>query len=300
MPRFVVDTFENYRSNLIGLAYRITGSAFEAEDIVHEVFIRWYEADHQTIKSPYSWLVTVTSRLSLDYLKSAMVQRQTSPESWLPEPFIEENDNPDRRYEIDESVAMALLLLFEKLSPAERATYILHDIFQFSFDEISNIVDKTSLNCRKLASRARAKIDTNRCSGSRDLSGYSDVVSAFLKAMKSGDLSSLVLLLQNNINLRMDCAGSFDFRSSESSSAEDVVKMIADTISSNTIHLNGHIEEVWFNGTPGLLLSISGQPYSAFNFEVVDKKIRSIHVVCNPDKLRSFCEGVEVEIGSCH
>ena len=139
MPHNFSDTFEINRSKLIGLAYRMTGSRSDAEDIVNEAFIKWFRTDCATIQAPHAWLTKVTARLSLDHLKSARVQRETYIGPWLPEPFIDEGEMPDSRYELDQSISLALMVLFESLSPGERASYILHDLFNYDFDEVGDI-----------------------------------------------------------------------------------------------------------------------------------------------------------------
>ena len=184
MPSTVLETFEAHRSKLIGLAYRITGSIAEAEDIAQETFLKWADADHKAIQSPYSWLVTVATRMALDHLKSARVQREAYIGPWLPEPLIADNETPENKHELDESITMALLVLLERLSPGERASFILHDLFHFNFDEVGEILDKTGGSCRKLASRAREKIDKDAVQYNPNKEDHLEIVSAFFGAVK--------------------------------------------------------------------------------------------------------------------
>ena len=188
----VIDAYETHKSKLIGIAYRIVGSVSESEDIVHETFIKWFDADHGAIRSPYLWLVTVTTRLSLDYLRKSSVKRQSYVGEWLPEPFIEDKDIPENEFELDESVTMALLILLDKLSPPERASFILHDLFCFNFDEIGEILNKSGMSCRKLASRARVRIEKDKVKHRPSGNEHRRVVSAFFNAVKNGDMNNLV------------------------------------------------------------------------------------------------------------
>lgn len=294
----VIDTFESNRSKLLGLAYRITGSAFEAEDIVHETFLKWYAADHQVIEAPSSWLYTVTTRLAVDHLRSAAVKREEYIGPWLPEPFIETREQPEHSYEIDESITMALLVLLEALSPEERASYILHDLFHFGFEEISQILDKNSTACRKLASRARTKIDKDRIRYSHDTVEHQEVIHAFFSAVKRGDLSTLVSVLQEDVSFHSDGGGKA-VAAPEILRGRDIVsQFVLANISANMDDNSQSIEEVWFNGSPGFLVSYHGKPVSAFNFDVVDKRIQKIHVLRNPDKLAFFCGEASAEQGT--
>jgi RNA polymerase sigma factor, sigma-70 family len=284
----VIDTFEGARAKLLGLAYRITGSAFEAEDIVHETFLKWHDADHPSIKSPQSWLCTVASRLAVDHLRSSCVMREEYMGTWLPEPFIENKDNPDSSYEIDESITMALLVLLEKLSPEERVVYILHDLFHFGFSEVADILEKPSVTCRKMASRARSKIDKDRIRYSHDSVEHQEVIHAFFSAVKQGDISGLVNVLQSNVSFHSDGGGKA-FALPHILKGLDVVVDVILTYLTSAVESGSHsIDEVWFNGAPGFLVSDGGQPVSAFNFEISDKKIQAIHVLRNPEKLKFF------------
>ncbi len=285
------DAFETHRSKLIGLAYRITGSISEAEDIVQEAFLKWFSADHETIRSHYSWLITVTTRLSLDHLKSARVQRQSYIGPWLPEPFIADKETPEKGLELDESITMALLVLLEQLSPGERAAFILHDLFHFDFDEIGEILQKTSPSCRKLASRARGKIDTDTTDHRANKEEYFGVVSAFFDAVKNGNVPELVSLLQKNVAFHSDGGGKVPAALEILKGADTTAAFLMEKVRPSFAEADmaeTAITFTWFNGSPGFVVRINKKPVSAFNFEIENHTIKKIHALRNPDKLRLF------------
>ena len=291
MPPTAIEIFESHRPKLIGLAYRITGSTFEAEDIVQEACLKWMKSDHESIQSPYSWLITVTTRMALDYLKSARVQRESYIGPWLPEPFLAEEASPEGQHELDESITMALLVLLEQLSPAERAAFILHDLFQFNFEEIGEILGKTGPSCRKLASRARNKIGQDSVLEHPDKEAHLAMVSAFFAAVKNGNMEELVSLLKENVILHADGGGKAIAALEILQGLEKVAGFLIDKVSPSFTQLDAQrvtADYTWFNGAPGFVIWVDNTPVSAFNFEIDVDMIRKIHVLRNPDKLRLF------------
>lgn len=289
MPQ-AIDIFETHRQQLLGLAYRITGSRFEAEDIIQETGIKWMAADHAAIDSPYAWLVTVATRQSLDHLKSARVQRESYIGPWLPEPFIVDTSTPESELELDESITMALLLLLEQLSPQERATFILHDLFHFNFDDIASILNKSGDACRQLASRARRKIDKDLTQPSIDKNAHRDIVNAFFNAVKQGDMTQLLSLLKTNVTLHADGGGKATAARRILEGQEQIAKFLLQVVSTsfNKADVDLVVQHTWFNGAPGFVVWHDRQPVSAFNFEMEQGRIRKIHVLRNPDKLALF------------
>ena len=286
-----IEIFETHRPKLLGLAYRITGSTFEAEDIVQEACLKWMKSDHQSIQAPYPWLITVTTRMALDYLKSARVQRESYIGPWLPEPFLAEEVSPEGQHELDESITMALLVLLEQLSPAERAAFILHDLFQFNFDEIGEILGKSGTSCRKLASRARSKVGQDRVQDHPDKEAHLAMVNAFFGAVKNGDMQGLVELLKDNVILHADGGGKAIAALEILQGLETVAGFLIDKVSPSFSHVDAqHVsaDYTWFNGSPGFVIWVDNTPVSAFNFEIDVDTISKIHVLRNPDKLRLF------------
>lgn len=299
-----IDTFDTHRSKLIGLVYRITGSRAEAEDIVQETFLKWLNTDHQKINSARAWLMTIATRMALDYMKSARVKRVSYVGPWLPEPFIEDNSTaeqereinannttPDKEIELDESISMALLVLLETLSPAERASFILHDLFHFDFEEIGEILQKTEGTCRKLASRARLKIGKEPIQAKQNTEEHIQILTAFFNAVKNGDITGLVALLKENVILHPDGGGKAMASLEVLQGANIVSEFLMEKVHPGFIASDSTditIRMTWFNGSPGLIARDNGKPVTAFNFEIEAGVIKSIHALRNPDKLRVF------------
>jgi RNA polymerase sigma-70 factor (ECF subfamily) len=304
MSATAIDAFKTHRSNLIGLVYRITGSRAEAEDIVQEIFIKWIDTDHQKINSARAWLMKIATRMALDYMKSASVKRVSYIGPWLPEPYIEENRSteqeleidkgnisPDKELELDESISMALLVLLEILSPAERASFILHDLFHFDFEEIGEILEKSESSCRKLASRARLKIGKDPIGAKQNTDEHIQMLTAFFNAIKNGDVTGLVALLKENVTLHPDGGGKAMASLEMVKGAVSVSEFLMEKVRPGFMASESTdvtIRMTWFNGSPGLIVRDRGTPVTAFNFEMEAGVIKNIHALRNPDKLRVF------------
>ena len=291
MPHNFNDTFESNRSKLIGLAYRMTGSRSDAEDIVNEAFIKWLHADHSAIQAPQVWLAKVTTRLSLDHLKSARVQRETYVGPWLPEPFIDEGEIPDNQHELDQSISLALMVLFEVLSPGERASFILHDLFNYGFDEIGEILNKPAPTCRKLASRARSKIQQDVPQCLPDKNEIVEMATAFFDAIRKGEMSGLVTLLKNNAIFYSDSDGKAAAAREVLEGNETVAAFLMKVLHPVFANTDKHSIDVkctWFNGVPGFVIRDDGKPVSAFSFMLEGGVISNVYVHRNPSKLSFF------------
>ncbi|MFV1983872.1 MAG: RNA polymerase sigma factor SigJ [Thiohalomonadales bacterium] len=291
MTTTTLDIFELHQSKLIGLAYRITGSIAEAEDITQETFLKWAATDQKKIQAPYSWLMKVATRMSLDHLKSARVQRESYIGPWLPEPFITDYKTPEAEHELDESITMALLVLLEQLAPGERAVFILHDLFHFNFDEIGEILDKSGTSCRKLASRARAKITRDKIQESSNKSVHKEIIAAFFNAVKKGDVNNLTSLLKDDVIIHVDDGGKAKAALKILKGQQTIATFLVNVVTPDFSGMNS--EEItntylWFNGSPGFVIRENSKPVSAFNFEIKNHKIKKIHVLRNPDKLKFF------------
>ena len=154
-----IGLFEEHRPLLEGLAYRMLGTRTDAQDVVQDTYLKWRHSDMKEIRNARSWLVTVCSRLAMDAMKSARMRRESYYGVWLPEPFVDDRAaSPADRLEIDDTVSVALMLSLEQLSPPERATFLLYEVFDYSFEEIATILGKSTVACRQLASRARARV----------------------------------------------------------------------------------------------------------------------------------------------
>src|SRR6186997_2910193 len=197
-------SFEPHRRRLRGLAYRMLGSMAEAEDAVQETYLRWHGADRNNVSNPRAFLMTTTTRICLDMLTSARARHEEYVGPWLPEPVVDTAAlAPDSRTELAEDLSIALLLTLDRLSPLERAAFLLHDVFDFSFSEVAAALERSEAACRQLAARARAHVRdvrprgvTPRMERSNEIDRkHAELLSAFAAAIQSGDLNRLTQLL---------------------------------------------------------------------------------------------------------
>tara|TARA_R110002095_G_scaffold138534_1_gene120194 strand:- start:135913 stop:136800 length:888 start_codon:yes stop_codon:yes gene_type:complete len=286
-----LETFETCREPLLGLAYRITGSRVEAEDIVQEACLKWLDADQAAIRVPRAWLMKVATRLALDYLKSARVQRMSYVGPWLPEPFLANENTPEEELELDESISMALLVLLEQLSPSERASFILHDLFQYRFDEISEILERSESSCRKLASRARGKLGRKSLKAEQSRDEHLQMLTAFSDAVKRGETEELVSLLKEDATFISDGGGKAIAARKVVQGADLITRFFLKAVRPAFIAAKAddvRVDVAWFNGAPGLMIIQAGTLVSAFQFEVEQGRICGIYALRNPDKLKLF------------
>src|SRR5687768_14796444 len=203
-------SFEPHRRRLLGLAYRMLGSMAEAEDAVQEAYLRWHATDRASVAEPRAFLMTTTTRICLDVLKSARVRREEYVGPWLPDPVTDTASlAPDAQTELAEDLSVALLLAIDRLSPLERAAFLLHDVFDYSFAQVADALGRNEAACRQLASRARARVREARPAGAIQArassspleSKHAELLSAFMAATRTGDVSTLKGLLAGDARL---------------------------------------------------------------------------------------------------
>lgn len=279
MPPDPVTIFEVQRPRLLRLAYRMLGSRVEAEDVVQEVWLRWQSADRCGIAEPAAWLTRVTSRLCLDQMKSARARRETYPGTWLPEPLIEEEDDTLRQ----DNLTLTLMLALERLSPLERAAFLLHDVFGQPLDEVARTIDRTSAATRQLASRARAhvRLDQPRYTVPRDAARA--LTRAFFDACRSGDASTLSILLAEGANLRSDGGGKVFSFPNVIQGRGRLIRLLQSLSRKHGAQME-YLEPVTIDGLPGFISRIDGPPQTTA-LEIVDGRIAVIYITRNPDKL---------------
>ncbi|MEO0793623.1 MAG: RNA polymerase sigma factor SigJ [Verrucomicrobiota bacterium] len=286
------ELFESHRRLLTSVAYRLLGSVSEAEDAVQDTFLRWNKVDPAQIQSPKSWLVKTCSRIALDTLRSVRVQRTEYIGPWLPEPFLEDKQrSPRDAQQIDESISMALLHALERLSPSERGSFILHDVFDYSFSEVSDILNKSPESCRKLASRARAHIQEGKPRFSVSASDHQHLLTGFLQAARAGEFERLRSLLSPTVELHSDGGGKALAARRIVQSDELVTKFFVRVMGRNQGSGKSlSIREQWFNGAPGLIILENQTIVTALCFAVDQDtpKVAKIFAIRNPDKLRSL------------
>jgi len=283
MDQRLIDIWEAERPRLVNIAYRMLGSRHDAEDVVQETYLRLQSADREAIRDPVGWLLTVTGRLCIDQLRSARKQRETYIGPWLPEPLIQELNDPIDQITLDDSVRLALMIVLEQLSPAERASYILHEVFQIPFSEVAEIVGRTPQACRQLASRARQRIAASAPPRFEIEPGIAkEITSRFAQACQTGDLDMLVDLLDPQVEGLFDSGGHIPGAPAGLvTGAENVAQRLATVFANADVQL---IPEP-INGEPGVLVISDNKLVSVIALELADARITRIHGIGNPDKL---------------
>jgi RNA polymerase sigma-70 factor, ECF subfamily len=277
-------TFEANRPRLLRVAYTMTGSLVEAEDCVQEAWLRLRGLDDPaSVRDLAAWLTTTVSRLALDSLGSARVRRERYVGTWLPEPLVETREHdPADRVTLDESVSMALLVVLERLSPAERTAFVLHDVFNVPFPEIADIVGRSAAAVRQLASRARRQVGDGRPRTPATRPEQRRLVAAFTAACQSGDLQGLLAVLDPDVVLRGDGGGKVrTLKHIERKAARVAPRMIAHAQVVGPLD----IQPAEVNGAPGLVIRGEGFGLSVVAFTVDAGRITAIDLVRNPDKL---------------
>jgi RNA polymerase sigma-70 factor (ECF subfamily) len=287
-------SFEPYRRRLRGLAYRMLGSMSEAEDAVQETYLRWHAADRARVSDPQAFLMTTTTRICLDVLRSARARREQYVGSWLPEPVLDTAAlAPDAQTELAEDLSVALMLALDRLSPLERAAFLLHDVFDYPYPDIARALDRTEAACRQLAARARSHVRGTRpdpaasSSGGASATGpkHAELVAAFASATKSGDLSRLMGLLTRDVHLFSDGGGKVPAALNVLEGADRVAQFLAGTARKGwTDDMVARFTAV--NGLPGLILEGPEGVVQTVAFEIEDNLIQAIYAVRNPDKLK--------------
>jgi RNA polymerase sigma-70 factor, ECF subfamily len=280
------ETWRAHQRYLLDVAYRMLGSISEAEDIVQEAFARLLRVNLDEIDDVRGWLVVVVTRLCLDQLRSARARRESYVGPWLPEPLISPmnvDNDPAERVTLDDSVRMALLVVLERLSPAERAAFVLHDVFQFSFDDIATIVDRSPAACRQLASRARRHVqaETSPARFTVDPSELQRVTDQFISAATHGDMDALMQVLDPNVVTVSDSGGFVPAARQPIVGREPIVKSLTTFLTK----FNVTLVPMPVNGEPGALVYRDGQLAVVVAFTVRDGKITQIHAIANPYKL---------------
>jgi RNA polymerase sigma-70 factor (ECF subfamily) len=285
------ETFEDLRPLMFSLAYRMVASVSEAEDIVQEGFVRYQRALNEgvEVESPKAYLSSVVTRLSIDHLRSARARRETYIGQWLPEPVITNGDalgDPAAHAERADSLSMAFLLLLERLTPVERAVFLLHDVFGYGYDEISAIVGKTEANCRQLAARARRHIESEKPRFDASRRKRDELATRFFAAMTDGDLDSLMELLAADVVVYGDGGGKAPQWREPIVGAQRVARLFGG-LGRQIRELGAIVRLHQVNGQTGaILLTPDEQVICVFSFDIADGVVQSVRSVINPDKLR--------------
>jgi RNA polymerase sigma-70 factor, ECF subfamily len=271
-------SFEPLRSKLMRVAYRMLGSVADAQDIVQEASIRWMRADRREVREPEAFLRRTVTRLCLDQLKSARRARETYVGPWLPEPLVEE--------EQEEDVTLPLMLALERLSPLERAAFLLHDVFGLGFEEIAETLERDPATCRQLAGRARAHVREARPRFKVEKQRGLALAEAFFAASRSGDMKVLGAMLAADVSLHADTGGKRPAATDPILGFDAVMKLhdyLADRFRKDGSKL---IRAGFVNGLPGFITREADGELLTTALDIEDGKVAAIYVVGNPDKLR--------------
>jgi RNA polymerase sigma factor (sigma-70 family) len=277
------EEFERHRPYLRAVAYRMLGSLTDADDVVQEAWLRLSRSDATSVENMRGWLTTVVARLSLDELRARKARREDSADAWLPEPIISHQDGVDPEQEalLADSVGLALLVVLETLAPPERLAFVLHDMFAVPFDEIAPIVGRSPAAARKLASRARRRVQ-GAAVPDADLERQREVADAFLAAARDGDFDSLVAVLDPNVVLRAHgpaAAGAPAELHGAPAVAERALMFT---------HLAPSARPALVNGAAGFVVTPEGRPVSVVGVIVKGGKILEVDVIADPEHLRKL------------
>jgi RNA polymerase sigma-70 factor (ECF subfamily) len=279
-----IEDFERHRSLLLSIAYRMLGSVADAEDIVQEAYLRWREAPRAEVRSPKSYLSAVVTRLSIDRLRSARREEYVGP--WLPEPVVSEGtEEAVESIELDESLSMAFLVLLESLNPVERAVFLLREVFDYDYEEISRIVGKSEANCRQIARRARQSVAARRPRFERSPEQEERLAERFVEACMSGDMQALVGLLSEDVTLWSDGGGKVAAAPYPIHGPERVARFLLGVL--RMVPPGFSARPVRINSGPGVVGYVDGHPTSVVALDVADGRLRGVRIVVNPEKLRA-------------
>jgi RNA polymerase sigma-70 factor, ECF subfamily len=278
---WLTEQFEEHRPHLRRVAYRMLGTLDESEDAVQEAWLRLSRVDGTRIENLGGWLTTVVGRVCLDMLRARRAHREESTDAWLPDPIVsvDAGVDPEQEALLADSVGLALLVVLETLTPAERIAFVLHDMFAVPFDEIASIVDRTPDAARQLASRARRRVRGARPEPEASPAERQEVVEAFLAASREGDFEALVAVLDPDVVLRTDYAlprgAPGELRGAETV-ARNALRFAA---------LAPLAQPVLVNGEPGFLVAPHGRPFAVGVLTVSGGRITEINIVNDPEKL---------------
>jgi RNA polymerase sigma-70 factor (ECF subfamily) len=275
--------FEEHRAMLERLAYRMLGSRPDADDVMQEAYMRWTRAERENVRSSQAFLHSIVTRLCIDRRREIETRKETYVGPWLPEPLVEMEPPADRAAEVAENVSLALMHVLERLTPVERAAYLLRQVFNFGYGEISDILEKTEANCRQIVSRAETRVHEGRPRIEADREEVSRLSEQFLHACSTGDLDGIVKLLTDDAVMVSDGGGK-------------ALAALRPIIGSDPIARFFHgifkktpegtlFQRVLINGQPGFLVIIDGQPSHVMTFELDNGRIKEILIIRNPDKL---------------
>lgn len=274
------DDFETHRSFLVGVAYRMLGSLAEAEDIVQDAYLRWIDTDRAVVENPRAFLARVVSRLCLDRMKSAATRREQYVGMWLPEPVVTASTEP-----IADDLSVALLLTLERLSPLERAAFLLHDVFDMDYSAIAETLGRTEAACRQLAARARDHVREQRPRFETSEETRARLTDAFAAALATGDVGALTRLLAEDAVFYSDGGGKRSAALNPLIGKDKIIRFFTGLARKHMYPQLLRVDRVLINGLPGFVLH-TDEGVETIAFEIAGEQIAALYAIRNPDKLR--------------
>ena len=283
-----MESFETYRHYLFAIAYRMLGSAMDAEDMVQETYLRYQTTKPETIHSLKAYLTTILTRLCMDQLDLARRKREVYVGPWLPEPILTaetpEAADPEKRVETEESVSLAFLVLLEQLQPFERAVFLLREVFEYEFSEIATMLDKSEAACRRSFSRAKLHLRAHRPRFPASSQTHQQLLNRYFQAVQGGDMTPLMNLLSENVTLWADGGGKVKQAALRPIHGRDAVARF----SLGTRRFwpeNSRVELEEVNGQPALIVRTGDHAFAVLTIDVEQGQIQAIRIIANPDKL---------------
>lgn len=278
--------FERHRRRLFGLAYRMLGSVGDAEDAVQDTYLRWHRTDTGAVQTPEAWLVTACTRLCIDRLRAAKQERESYPGIWLPEPLVELDvsvPSDASGKEMADDLSMALLMVMERLTPAERAAYLLREVFDYDYPQIAVALKKSEAACRQLVSRAQKHLKEARPRFEADTAAARALAEKFSAATRAGDVAQFAGLLAEDAMLWSDGGGKAAAALNVIHGPDKIARFFVGILGK----LPAGIQRVFavVNGQPGWLLFDGDKPYLALALDITDGVVRNVFIMRNPDKL---------------
>jgi RNA polymerase sigma-70 factor (ECF subfamily) len=281
-----LEVFKQHQPLLFAIAYRMLGSSADAEDILQETFIRWQQASEGDVESPRALLVTTLTRLAINHLQSARVRREEYFGHWLPEPLLTAPvPNPSTSLEVDESLSLAFMLLLERLTPIERATLLLREVFDYEYSEIATILDQSEANCRQVLRRARQHVKEPRARFDVSRKQRDELLRKFNEASSQGNLEGLVALLSREAVFYSDGGGKAPALPNPIYGSHNIARGVLQGLR-RLVPKNLLRRFVEINGQPAIISFLNGHAFSVFTLDFTDGQISNIYVVTNPDKLK--------------
>lgn len=277
------EVFERYRAPLTGLAYRMLASRVDAEDVVQDAYLRWAGRKEAGVDDPRRYLAAIVTRLCLDRMKSARARREVYVGPWLPEPVVDETLDAESASELADDLSVALMMALERLSPLERAAFLLHDVFDIDFAEVAQSLGRSEAACRQLAARARRHVRSDRPRFSADQDEGRRLAAAFEAAARSGDAAQLAQLLAADAVLHSDGGGKRPAALRLVIGADDIAALLTGLISRG--FQAASLRPATVNGVAGFVVREEDGPISTIAFETRHGRISAIYVVRNPEKL---------------